>query len=101
MQENFSTMSIRRILADSLPQKELNWSIIPFSDYYDGQIFNFERCNALSVPSCHATQRKHEGWDTARLPKSRQRKSRAGGRILTTDLRTQYVLATHMNFAGK
>ncbi|KAG5454078.1 hypothetical protein CSKR_112622 [Clonorchis sinensis] len=25
-------------------------------------------CSTLSVPSCHATRRKHEGWDTARLP---------------------------------
>ncbi|KER26523.1 hypothetical protein T265_06243 [Opisthorchis viverrini] len=25
-------------------------------------------CNTLSVPSCHATQRKHEGSDTARFP---------------------------------
>ncbi|KER19934.1 hypothetical protein T265_11402 [Opisthorchis viverrini] len=30
----------------------------------------------LSVPSCHATRRRHEGWDTARLPKPRQGKSR-------------------------
>ncbi|KER22127.1 hypothetical protein T265_09696 [Opisthorchis viverrini] len=29
-------------------------------------------CSTLSVPSCHAIQRKHEGWDTARLPKPRQ-----------------------------
>ncbi|GAA53704.1 leucine-rich repeat-containing protein 47 [Clonorchis sinensis] len=33
-------------------------------------------CNTLSVSSCHATRRKHEGWNTARLPKPRQRKSR-------------------------
>ncbi|KER29684.1 hypothetical protein T265_13328 [Opisthorchis viverrini] len=38
------------------------------------------------VPSCHATRRKHEGWETARLPKPRQGKSRVGGRIRTTDL---------------
>ncbi|KAG5448671.1 hypothetical protein CSKR_104098 [Clonorchis sinensis] len=35
-------------------------------------------CNTLSVPSCLAVQRKHEGWDSARLPKPRQ-KSRCRG----------------------
>ncbi|GAA50091.1 hypothetical protein CLF_104061, partial [Clonorchis sinensis] len=35
--------------------------------------------STLSVPNCHATQRKHEGWATARLPKPRQGKSRDGG----------------------
>ncbi|GAA49996.1 RNA-binding protein 39 [Clonorchis sinensis] len=29
-------------------------------------------CNTLPVPSCHANRGKHEGWDTARLPKPRQ-----------------------------
>ncbi|KAG5453059.1 hypothetical protein CSKR_106226 [Clonorchis sinensis] len=43
-------------------------------------------CSTLSVPKCHATRRKHEGWDTARLPKPRQGKSRGGGRVRTTDL---------------
>ncbi|GAA47506.1 hypothetical protein CLF_100448 [Clonorchis sinensis] len=37
---------------------------------------NMFGCNTLSVPSCHATRGKHEGWDTARLPKPRQGKSR-------------------------
>ncbi|KER32417.1 hypothetical protein T265_01473 [Opisthorchis viverrini] len=32
-------------------------------------------CSTLPVPSCHATRRKHEDWDTARLPKPRQGKS--------------------------
>ncbi|KER34212.1 hypothetical protein T265_12445, partial [Opisthorchis viverrini] len=31
-------------------------------------------CSTLPVPSCHATRRKHEGWDTARLSKPRQGK---------------------------
>ncbi|KAG5455245.1 hypothetical protein CSKR_106449 [Clonorchis sinensis] len=43
-------------------------------------------CSTLSVPSCHATRRKHEGWDTARLPKPKQGKSRGRGRVRTTDL---------------
>ncbi|KER28054.1 hypothetical protein T265_13670, partial [Opisthorchis viverrini] len=43
-------------------------------------------CSTLPVPSCHATLREHEGWDTARLPKPRQGKSSGGGRIRTTDL---------------
>ncbi|KAG5443320.1 hypothetical protein CSKR_107288 [Clonorchis sinensis] len=43
-------------------------------------------CSTLSVPSCHATRRKHEGWDTARLPKPRQGKSRGRGGVRTTDL---------------
>ncbi|KAG5454408.1 hypothetical protein CSKR_107205 [Clonorchis sinensis] len=40
----------------------------------------------LPVPNCHATRRKHEGWNTARLPKPRQSKSRCRGRVRTTDL---------------
>ncbi|GAA56066.1 hypothetical protein CLF_109819 [Clonorchis sinensis] len=36
-------------------------------------------CSTLSVPNYHATRRKHEGWDTARMPKPRQEKSR--GRV--------------------
>ncbi|KER23399.1 hypothetical protein T265_08723 [Opisthorchis viverrini] len=43
-------------------------------------------CSIPSVPSCHVTRRKHEGWDTARLPKPRQGKSSGGGHIRTTDL---------------
>ncbi|KER29172.1 hypothetical protein T265_04175 [Opisthorchis viverrini] len=43
-------------------------------------------CNTLSVSSCHSTRRKHEDWDTARLPKPRQGMSSGGGRIRTTDL---------------
>ncbi|KAG5453078.1 Ectonucleoside triphosphate diphosphohydrolase 6, variant 2 [Clonorchis sinensis] len=38
------------------------------------------------MPSCHATRVKHEGWDTARLPKPRQGKSRGRGRVRTTDV---------------
>ncbi|KER26976.1 hypothetical protein T265_05885 [Opisthorchis viverrini] len=33
-------------------------------------------CNTLLVPSCHATQRKHEGWDTAQGCPSLDRGSR-------------------------
>ncbi|KER22938.1 hypothetical protein T265_14750, partial [Opisthorchis viverrini] len=49
-------------------------------------------CNTLPVPSCHSTRRKHEGWDTARLPKPRQEKSRGRGRVRTTDLRFKGAL---------
>ncbi|KER20973.1 hypothetical protein T265_15201, partial [Opisthorchis viverrini] len=42
--------------------------------------------STLSVPNCHATQRLHEGWDTARLPKPRQEKSRGRGWVRTTNL---------------
>ncbi|KER26411.1 hypothetical protein T265_06330 [Opisthorchis viverrini] len=41
---------------------------------------------AVSQTSCHATRRKHEGWDTAKLPKPRQGKSRGGVRVRTTDI---------------
>ncbi|KER27704.1 hypothetical protein T265_05331 [Opisthorchis viverrini] len=41
--------------------------------------------STFARPSCHAIQRKHEGWDTARLPKSRQEKSRVRGRVRITD----------------
>ncbi|KER25547.1 hypothetical protein T265_07006 [Opisthorchis viverrini] len=39
-----------------------------------------------SVHSCHATRRKHEDEETARLSKPRQGKSRCIGRVRTTDL---------------
>ncbi|KER21446.1 hypothetical protein T265_15094, partial [Opisthorchis viverrini] len=40
-------------------------------------------CGTLSVPSCHATRRKHGGGGTARLPRHRQG---CTGQIRTTDL---------------
>ncbi|KER27432.1 hypothetical protein T265_05536 [Opisthorchis viverrini] len=43
-------------------------------------------CSTFSVPDCHATRRRHEGWDTARLPKPRQGKSRGRGWVRNTDL---------------
>ncbi|KER19931.1 hypothetical protein T265_11419 [Opisthorchis viverrini] len=48
--------------------------------------FIYRDCSTLSAPNCHATQRKHEGWDTARLLKSRQENSRGRYRVRTTDL---------------
>ncbi|KER26763.1 hypothetical protein T265_06047 [Opisthorchis viverrini] len=42
--------------------------------------------NTRSVPKWHAIQRKHEGWDTVRLPKPGHGKSRGRGRVGTTDL---------------
>ncbi|KER23930.1 hypothetical protein T265_08292 [Opisthorchis viverrini] len=42
--------------------------------------------STFSEPNCHATRRLHEGWDTVRLPKPRQGKSRSKSRIRTTDL---------------
>ncbi|KER21535.1 hypothetical protein T265_15068 [Opisthorchis viverrini] len=43
-------------------------------------------CNPLSMPSCHATRREHEGSNTAKLPKPEQEKSEGRGRARTTDL---------------
>ncbi|KER29386.1 hypothetical protein T265_03957 [Opisthorchis viverrini] len=43
-------------------------------------------CAILLVPSCRATRKRQEGWDTAKLPKPRQGKSRDRGRVRTTDL---------------
>ncbi|GAA52462.1 sorting nexin-6 [Clonorchis sinensis] len=43
-------------------------------------------CSTLSVPSSRATRGKHEGLDTARLPKPRQGKSRGRSRFRTTSL---------------
>ncbi|KER30013.1 hypothetical protein T265_03492 [Opisthorchis viverrini] len=44
-------------------------------------------CSTLSVPSCHATRKRDEGWDTAWLPKPIQGKSRGrAGWVRTTDL---------------
>ncbi|KER20221.1 hypothetical protein T265_11174 [Opisthorchis viverrini] len=39
----------------------------------------YNSCSTLSVPNCHPTRRKHEGQDTARLPRPRQGKSRGRG----------------------
>ncbi|KER31540.1 hypothetical protein T265_02192 [Opisthorchis viverrini] len=39
----------------------------------------------VSVPNCHATRRKHDGWDTARLFKPRGGKSRGRDRARTKD----------------
>ncbi|KER30746.1 hypothetical protein T265_02892 [Opisthorchis viverrini] len=44
----------------------------------------YRHCNTPSVPSCHATKRKHEDWDNTRLPKPKERKSRGGGRVRIT-----------------
>ncbi|KER26706.1 hypothetical protein T265_06072 [Opisthorchis viverrini] len=56
----------------------------PTLDLVEGYEEDYEI--TLPVPSCHATRRKHEGWDTAGLPKPRQGKSRDRGRVRTTDL---------------
>ncbi|KER24030.1 hypothetical protein T265_08203 [Opisthorchis viverrini] len=37
------------------------------------------------MPKYHATQRKHGGWDTARLSKPRRGDSTGRGRVRTTD----------------
>ncbi|KER31989.1 hypothetical protein T265_01916 [Opisthorchis viverrini] len=52
-------------------------------------------CSTLPVPSCHATRRKYDGWDTARLPKPRQGKSSGGGRIRTADLQVSNPRSNH------
>ncbi|GAA53029.1 hypothetical protein CLF_109371 [Clonorchis sinensis] len=52
----------------------------------DGVNESATSCSILSVPNCHATRKKHEGWDTARMPKPRQGKSSGRGRVRTTDL---------------
>ncbi|KAG5446990.1 hypothetical protein CSKR_113977 [Clonorchis sinensis] len=54
-------------------------------EYYGNSLSAFS-CNTLSAPNCHATRRKHEGWDTVRLPKPRQGKSRGRSGVRTTDL---------------
>ncbi|KER30904.1 hypothetical protein T265_02718 [Opisthorchis viverrini] len=40
----------------------------------------------ISRENCHATRSKHEGWDTAKLTKTRQGKSRDRRRVRTVDL---------------
>ncbi|KER25430.1 hypothetical protein T265_07111 [Opisthorchis viverrini] len=42
--------------------------------------------NTQTLQSNGSDARKHEGWDTARFPKPRERNSRGGGRARTTDL---------------
>ncbi|GAA53505.1 hypothetical protein CLF_110393 [Clonorchis sinensis] len=64
-----------------------------FHEIYVRQSFS---CSILSVPNCHATRRNHEGWDTARLPKFRQKKSKGRGRIRTMDLPEAPVTSTYV-----
>ncbi|KER34325.1 hypothetical protein T265_00166 [Opisthorchis viverrini] len=42
------------------------------------------RCGTLTTLNCHAAGRKHEGRDTAPLPKPRQGKSRGRGQVRAT-----------------
>ncbi|KAG5448286.1 hypothetical protein CSKR_110463, partial [Clonorchis sinensis] len=55
--------------------------------------------STLSVPSCRATRRKHEGWDTVMLPKPRQGKSRGRGRVRTTSLPvSKFARSNHLSY---
>ncbi|KER19912.1 hypothetical protein T265_15432, partial [Opisthorchis viverrini] len=64
------------------PIVELTFSLLTYIYTYNIPF----SCSTLSVPYCHATRRLHEGWDTVRLPKPRQGKSRGRGPVRTTDL---------------
>ncbi|KER33603.1 hypothetical protein T265_00498 [Opisthorchis viverrini] len=48
-------------------------------------------CSTLSVPSCHTSRRKHEDWNTAKLPKPRLGKLRDRSRVRTTHLPVVYL----------
>ncbi|KER21281.1 hypothetical protein T265_10362 [Opisthorchis viverrini] len=71
--------------------------------WYSLSYIPFARCSTLSVPNCHATKRKHEGWDTARLPKPRQGKSRGGGTFRSANSRSNHLgyLALRSSHAGR
>ncbi|KER26059.1 LOW QUALITY PROTEIN: hypothetical protein T265_14087 [Opisthorchis viverrini] len=49
-------------------------------------------CNALPASSCHATQKKHEGWGTSRLSKPRQ--GSRGAEVGTSNLAVRFALLT-------
>ncbi|KER33310.1 hypothetical protein T265_00808 [Opisthorchis viverrini] len=51
------------------------------------------KMNTISdkVPTCSANQRKRDSWDTAKLPKIRQRKSRERGRVRTADFPPKFA----------
>ncbi|KAG5446267.1 hypothetical protein CSKR_110309 [Clonorchis sinensis] len=68
----------------NIPQTRRRLLIVHCTDLHLN-VLSFS-CSTLSVPNCHATRSLQEGWDTARLPKFRQGKSRGRGRIRTTDL---------------
>ncbi|GAA53634.1 hypothetical protein CLF_110655 [Clonorchis sinensis] len=53
----------------------------------------------VRLNTCHATRRKHDGWDTARLRKPRQKKSRCSGRIRTSDIPFSVYVARLTSFA--
>ncbi|KER22902.1 hypothetical protein T265_09107 [Opisthorchis viverrini] len=57
-----------------------------------GRQIGDEHCNKLFVPSCHATRLKHNGWNTASLPKPKQEKSRCRNRARTKDLPGKFAL---------
>ncbi|KER22219.1 hypothetical protein T265_09641 [Opisthorchis viverrini] len=54
-------------------------------------------CSTLSVPSCHVTRRLHEGWDTARSPKPRQRTREAQVGFETTGFRNKLAFEKYTN----
>ncbi|GAA51157.1 SH3 domain-binding glutamic acid-rich-like protein 2 [Clonorchis sinensis] len=72
-QTSRSAVTRFRCLAGTLPEDSMKADILSFS------------YNTISVPSHHATRKKHEGWDTARLLKRRQEKSSCRGWVRTAD----------------
>ncbi|KER22312.1 hypothetical protein T265_09557 [Opisthorchis viverrini] len=84
-EEEYFAMALRKTsglfaLAFRLMQlfSENKESIVPtmqtdsIVSYGTSQPFNRSFANTPLVSNCHAIQRKHEGWDAARLPKLRQ-----------------------------
>ncbi|KER20280.1 hypothetical protein T265_11141 [Opisthorchis viverrini] len=58
------------------------------------QTTRFRQQETIIMPSYHANRRKHEGWDTARLPVPRQENLRRRGRVRTTDLPVSELINT-------
>ncbi|KER25995.1 hypothetical protein T265_06685 [Opisthorchis viverrini] len=73
-------LSLRQTMVRHTQHRSQPTELLVLDTFFNGNT------RTLPVPSCHVNRRKHEGWDTARLPKPRQGKSSGGGRIRTTDL---------------
>ncbi|KER24934.1 hypothetical protein T265_07499 [Opisthorchis viverrini] len=87
-----------------------NWTPVSFCQYIRVGVSRVSSppvksssCSTLSAPNYHATRRLHEGWDTARLPKPRQGKSRGRDRVRTTDLSARGGIAQWLEweFTGR
>ncbi|KAG5455241.1 hypothetical protein CSKR_106455 [Clonorchis sinensis] len=62
---------------------------------FASNLFHIEKslnCSTLSVPNCHATSRRHDSRDAARLPKPRQGKRRDRQTFQSVNSRSDHLI---------